>query len=283
MDVRESSPDPRDVRCGPSLDRWRARVRRRMLTTWGDRAPGSPMILLLTACSPPPYVDTADSVDSGDTGDSADTGAAGTTYDDVVFELVVADRTEGFDLDGDGATDNAIWSTGELFDPVLADGLAMSSLVSVFEVTGVDDLAEDDDVEVALRTAADPDGDAGDNGSGDESFDTSGVTTTPSGAALSGGEWYAVLVEGGLSLGTFTLPIVTPIAASGELSDAGEAGLVGFGVDVATLVGALDAAGQDGLGAALEVLADLDLDDDGTAETLSMAFVYTAAPCTLED
>jgi hypothetical protein len=59
--------------------------------------------------------------------------------------------------------------------------------------------------------------------------------------------------------------------------------MLGFGVDTALLIKALEAAGIDASTAeAFAELADMDLDGDGVDETVSMAFAFTAVGCGLE-
>jgi hypothetical protein len=66
----------------------------------------------------------------------------------------------------------------------------------------------------------------------------------------------------------------------GEAVALGQPGLVGIGVTTDALAYALGQEGFDqGLIDLIAGFADLDLDDDGTPETVSMAFTFDATAC----
>jgi hypothetical protein len=235
--------------------------------------------------------DTAADTDTdsdADTDTDTDTGLA-TTWNWDVQTLEVADRTEGYDLDGDGDDDNALWVLASVIDPVIAGLLTDAARVIVLQVSDLDDWTTDDEVHVGLFTGADTDGDPTDNYSGTETFDagagidTSGVALVTASSPLDGGRYEVVLLAGSIPLGDTTLETASPIHIGGKPAESLHRGSIGFGLSVDTLVTVGTAAGLDSdtLGQ-LSRIADLDTDGDGTDDAISCTFTLTAPSCAVE-
>jgi len=252
-------------------------------------------LLLLLACTPSPPADDTGSTDGGGSdGGGSDGGSDGggvtatATFDDVVTSLRVAGRTEGFDLDGDGSPDNALWVAGAALDPFLAGVLSGGGRVLVLQLSQVDDLQADTPAELALVSAQDSDGDPSDNASGSEVFqagaavDDQGIALVSTTVALSAGSYQAVLLGQSTTIGSVELSTGTPIHIAGTLSATSHSGRLGLGVPAAPLVVALTAAGYADVAKVISGIADLDTDLDGTDDAISAAFDFAAVPCGLE-
>ncbi|GDX80483.1 hypothetical protein LBMAG42_22940 [Deltaproteobacteria bacterium] len=229
-----------------------------------------------------------DTADSGDSADTGDTGPADMVVNYVITAYTVANRGEGFDLDGDGAVDNAVWPLGAVLDPLIAGQIATAQHVAIEQLSGVNDFSTDDAVRVGVVTAADPDGDGTNNASGTESFaggaavDVEGAVLVTTETALEGGAYTVSLATGSLPVGSYELEFATGLWIAAAPRAVGETGLIGFGVSVDALTIALEAEGTDaGIISTLVALADLDLDSDGEPDAVSMAFAFEAAPCFL--
>lgn len=229
-----------------------------------------------------------DSADTADSGDSGEPDPEGLVVNYVITAYTVANRGEGFDLDADGAVDNAVWPVGGVLDPLIAEQIATALHVAIGQVSGVDDFSNDDVVRVGVVTAEDPDGDGTNNTSGTEFFaggaavDAEGAVLVATETALVGGTYTVSLATGSLPVGSYELEFATGLWISAEPTLEGETGLIGFGVSIDALTLALEAEGTDAsVISALVALADLDLDGDGTPDAVSMAFAFEAAPCLL--
>ena len=227
----------------------------------------------------------ADTDTDTDTDTDADTDSI---YDHVLLDLTVAGRTEGFDLDGDGEGDNAIWVLGGVLDPVLAGLLDSATRVVVMQVADVGELAADPSAQLALVSAEDTDGDPSDNGAG-ETF-AAGASVDAAGRALVGveisltdGAYATTLLDGSFAVGTWEMEASTPLQISGAVTAGSHVGFLGLGMPVDALTAALEAAGQPEAAGGVAALADLDTDGDGEEDAVSMAFAFAASPCSLSN
>ncbi len=257
------------------------------------------LLLLLAGC---PVVDEntnpadtgadtgGDSAEDTDSGDTADTGGEeSATLNTVVTAFLTADRGEGFDLDGDGAVDNAIWPVGGMLDPMIAEALLAAQHVAIAQLSSVDDRTTDAAIRVGVFTAVDSDGDGTDNASGSESFDAgeqidaTGLALVATDTALTAGAYTVEVATGSLPVGAYTLELATGLHLTSTLNATGQSGMLGFGISITALEGALEAEGvSPEVVATIQALADLDLDGDGTADAVSMAFTFDAVFCELD-
>jgi hypothetical protein len=230
---------------------------------------------LLLACTAP------------DPGDSA-SAAPPVTGDFVATELTVAPADEAFDLDGDGAPDDAIVDLADAIDALVAARFATNVHVLLLQLADVNDWSDDAAVRVAMFPAVDADTDGSDNDSGDEVFDATGfvdaggIALDSDSAALSGGAYTTVLTTDTFQVGSIVFAVATGVHLAGS-GDAGtQSGVAGIGVTKDAITSALTAEAVDpSVITLLTDLADLDLDGDGTPETVSMAFRYDATVCTI--
>lgn len=133
----------------------------------------------------------------------------------------------------------------------------------------------------------DTDGDPSDNLSGTEVFDA-GLQVDANGDAFVAGTTTllasAYQVELGVDpiiLGPFTFDSTSELRFEGTVTASANDGLLGMAIRTDALVAALNAAGQTQLATSISGLSDLDLDQDGTNESISAAFTYTSVPCGL--
>lgn len=235
------------------------------------------MLLLLAACSPP---DTAAPVDADDVPPVAH----------VVTAVAVAEAEEGADLDGDGTVDNALAPLGGVLDPIVAERLLTNVHVVVLQWGDVDDWTSDASVRVGLLSAVDTDTDGSDNASGVEALDAHGYldangrATIAGSGALAAGRATAEVPADTFQVGTITFAVATAVHVDATPTAEHSVGTLAFGVAVDALASALTAEGvDDSLIGLIGNLADLDLDGDGTAEAVSMAFSFDATVCGLVD
>jgi len=258
-----------------------------------DMRPIFPFLLLAAACKPPIDLDDSGPPDTG----TDDTGTTPTvpeaTYAYVISELLVAPADEGFDLDQDGSPDNALSAVDRIVDPLLQALMADTPRVQVIVLDALADFQNDPSVHVSVFGADDQDGDhsALDNFSGEEIFEAAGSVdeeghpTSWEDVPLEDGLYMAVFTDvrsvdlGGLQLGGDT-PLVV---GSNEVDATSQNGLLGFGVGASALVDFAESVGMDpDTAAGLAALADLDLDQDGTDETVSVALRFGAVTCGLD-
>jgi hypothetical protein len=239
---------------------------------------------------------TAATDDTGDTARPIDTDEADTdtdTSDDVapvdhaILTLTIAGRGEGFDLDGDGAVDNAGWVLASVIDPLFETLLASAARVLVVQVADAESLVDDPAVWVALLTVDDTDGDPSDNAAAGETYtatpavDESGRALVGVDSALVGGSYQAQLLNQTIEIGELSLETATPVLLAGDVTATQHTGLLGFGVDIVLLSTALTTAGYSDAATSLAGLADLDMDADGTDDAISFAFSFDAVACTV--
>ena len=253
------------------------------------------LLLLLAACSGGPQKPDRDSVgpdSDADTDTDTDTDAdadPGETANWAITRFEVGGRNDGFDLDGDGDTENALWVTGALLDPLIATGMDNAQRLTALQLAGIQDWQEDDALQLGLLLVSDTDGDPSDNGSGTEIFDA-GAQIDAQGQALvsyptslSGGSYELSFATSTLVIGGLDIDTSTDVFIAGTPTSSTHVGRIGFGVEATTLITALSAVGaSEELIRVLSGLADLDMDQDGTPETISSAFAYEGQSCGVE-
>lgn len=205
------------------------------------------------------------------------------SYVATAFEV---SEDDAFDLDDDGAPDNALSSLGVILNNLIAERLAGNVHVVVVQLDGVNDWTDDEVIEVGIFPAVDEDNDGTDNTSGAEVFDgtgfvdTGGLALEHSPGAIRGGTYEAWVDASSFQVGSFVFDVATGVYVRGLADASAQTGLVGIGVTTDALAYALAQEGFDqGLIDLLAGLADLDLNDDGTPETVSMAFTFDATAC----
>lgn len=229
--------------------------------------------------------DSGDSVDSGDSGESA---VAPITANYVLISFTVANRGEGFDLDGDSEIDNALWPLGSVLDPLIVEAQAVAQHVAIAQASDIDSFSADNSIRVGLLTVVDEDGDGSDNGSGTESFDggalvdANGVVVIGTETPLTSGAYQVELATGTLPVGSYEFELATGLFIDAALDAGSQSGMLGFGISIEALELALVAEDVSAeVIAAMTALADLDLDGDGVADAVSMAFTFEAVICTV--
>ncbi len=239
----------------------------------------------------------ADTQETGETGETADTVDTQESDPPVepqtmnwgVTSLNVAGRQEGFDLDADGDTDNALWALGALIDPALEEAMLASARISVIQLQDVEDLAEDAEIEVGFFTGADLDNNDSDNTSGTEVYeggsaiDEQGMARVHNPSAISGGVYTVELATNVWEIGDDTISLATGLHIAAEPGELEQRGLIGFGIATDALVAGLTALGVDPEQAAqAAALADLDTDGDGAEDAISVILSFLAYRCEVE-
>lgn len=190
----------------------------------------------------------------------------------------VAPIAASFDLDGDGARDNALAPFARLIDPLLAGILADAAAGLVIQVAtiGPADAAVEGALSLLPTTAGD-----GTCPVAGALVDADGLAHAGVPIALSEGAYEAIWLDQALVIGGRTLSTATALHVRGAVSADGQSGAIGFGVRADALVAALDATGNGELGAALAQAADLDTDGDGVDDAISAALTWSAPGCAL--
>lgn len=247
-------------------------------------------VLLLAGCASTPKKPAGSDTDLADTDVAAVDTNDVAPANQVLTVFHVSPRDEGADFNGDGAADNAIWPLASALDGVLAQRLAGNVHVLVEQLGDVDDWSDDASVTVALFPAVDLDNNGADNTSGAEAFDAEGfvdadgVALAQAPGVLVGGRYTATLPPGDFQVGSIVFAVATNIVLSGQVTASGQTGRVSLGVTKPAIESALTAENLDsGTIALLTGLADLDLDQDGTLDAVSMSFDFEATACGLVD
>jgi hypothetical protein len=235
--------------------------------------------------------------DEADT-DTSDTDAAGPVdtgaprpadqvWNHVVQTMVALPSGQGFDLDGDGDVDNVLGGFAAAINPLIADNYGTTPDVAIVQTWGV--LDGDAQADIGLFTARDTDFDLTDNFSGAETFEAS-VGLGPTGRALihatttmdGAGNYATALAAGQIALGPLVLPISIPVTIVGTSLETGHGGQLGGAVPTSALTNLLNQVGLGFLAGALGALADIDSDGNGTPDSISVAFSFTAVPCAVQ-
>ncbi|MEL6345933.1 MAG: hypothetical protein AAFV53_22670 [Myxococcota bacterium] len=225
--------------------------------------------------------------DGEDTG-GVDIPADAMIANHVIDSLEVGGRDDGFDLDGDGDVDNALYIAGALLDPVLIQALNEAPVLLVLQCAELNDWQDDAAFDLGLLTARDTDGDSSDNFSGTETFNADGMVDDDGAAllattlALESGRYEGTLLSDTLTIGSFELSLATPIHLAGAPSEAAHDAVLGMGINTAALIAVLETAGYGDAAALLSGLSDLDTDEDGVNDAISAAFLASAVSCQLQ-
>jgi hypothetical protein len=225
--------------------------------------------------------------------DAADTDVAVDVVDvppanQVLTVFHVGAEGEGVDFSGDGVPDNALAPLGLAVDAILAERLTSNVHVLVEQLGDVDDWSNDASIHVDLFPAVDLDDDGTDNTSGEEAFDATGFVDA-AGVALAGadgaivdGHYVVTIPADTFQVGSIVFDVATDIALEGDVTAAGQSGRVSLAVTTDAIESALTAESIDATVIGLITgLADLDLDEDGTLESVSMSFTFEASACAL--
>jgi len=226
----------------------------------------------------------ADTDADADTDSDADTDAG--TYNHVVATLELADGTTGFDLDGDGDIDNIMGSIGVLVNPIVSAALADAAYVLVIQGASIETW-NDWDARFGVFTGTDQDEDPSDNFSGSEVF-AGGASVGADGLALVYAE--TALAAGGYDFSMGATPVVIgsfeieapALHLKGTISEASNDGMIGVPLPTVAFQEALTAAGYASIASQVARMSDLDMDHDGTNESVSSAWLYTSVPCVVE-
>lgn len=220
-----------------------------------------------------------------------DTGGA-RPLDQIWFHVVstvsLQPSSQGFDLDGDGTADNKLGDLASLINPMIQSSFGTVPEVAIVQTWGVND--GDVVVDIGIVTGRDLDGNVLDNFSGTELFSpTSGFG--PTGRALlrspttldAFGGYLTTLPVGPIQLGPFALTTATGSVFQGFTSDASHTGTFGTAVSVTELQTVLSSFGVSaGLTGLVAALADIDSDSNGSLDSVSMSFAFTAVPCAIQ-
>lgn len=246
-----------------------------------------------TETDPPAETDSPPATETDtptDTDAPIDTGAPrppDQVWNHVVQTMVALPAAQGFDLDGDGDIDNVLGGFAAAINPLITDNYGTTPEVAIVQTWGV--LDGDDQADIGLFTGRDTDFDLSDNFSGAETFDAS-IGLGPTGRALihatttvdGAGNYATALPAGQIALGPVVLPISIPVAIVGTTLASGHGGQLGGAVPTSALTNLLNQVGLGFLSGALGALADIDSDGNGTPDSISVAFSFTAVPCSVQ-
>lgn len=236
--------------------------------------------------------DTPETTESGETGTTpVDTGGA-RPLDQIWFHVVntvsLQASSQGFDLDGDGTVDNKLGDLASLINPLIQSSFGTVPEVAIVQTWGVND--GDVVVDIGIITGRDLDGDVLDNFSGAEMFSPE-AGFGPTGRALlrapttvdAFGGYLTTLPVGPIQLGPFALTTATGSVFQGFTTESAHTGTFGTAVAVTELQTVLSSFGVSaGLTGLVAALADIDSDGNGSMDSVSMSFAFTAVPCAIQ-
>ncbi len=223
--------------------------------------------------------------------------SGGQTATWVVSGLGASD--EGLDLDGDGSPDNALSTLLALaanfgqeidIDAVLADAVSNGDTVTLLELWNLDSLEKDAFIEIGMISGQDTDADASDNFSGSEQFeygpglDDDGHPSARTAASLANGRFDVTFTGQEQTIGGIVLPEDGVVRAIGTVSEPQVNGVFGVALPVAEFLDLVETATGQAvpflLQLAISNAADIDLDGNGSADALSMAFDFESVRAT---
>jgi hypothetical protein len=254
--------------------------------------------------------DDSDAVGGADTDAGGDTGASDTGDEDTgggtqpnapaldldAWHHVLSDARllpsgQGVDIDGDGTPDNALGGIAGQLNNLgggggITDAIAGGGTFVIFQSWGVRDC--DDAVRVGLLQAADSDTDPDDNFTTKETYLVSeglgadGKAALGTDTTLDSAGGYRAEIEGfPLDLGFLQIPVSSPWVIEATVTEGKHEGRIGTAIAVQEII---DLINDNGLGFVLNFfdprdLADVDLDDDDSNESISLVLGFEAVPC----
>jgi len=151
------------------------------------------------------------------------------------------------------------------------------------QISGADDLMDDPEVLLG-RFAGRPTGETDSGGlvvvDGGVSVDEDGVARALSDATLAGGVYSAVLADGTLTIGDYTLESAVGVPVAGGADLGYTTGMLGLAIPLQSLLDLAASLGVDTSSLdALAALSDIDTDGDGVPDAVSAAFLYEGPGC----
>lgn len=233
--------------------------------------------LLLTACGATPAPLDSDT-DAGGGGDDTDVVSA--NFHHGVVRLRILKSEQAMDLDGDGDEENVLGTPGQKLNAGIETALGNATQGWVLQLWGVSG-PTDDDVEIGMFEAERVSADGGVNGIPQAravagSLTADGKAGRAEASALAAGEFSVVLTNPRFSAGPIVFEALNGLHVVGDANAAGSSGAIGIAADVAALASALRAEDQAEVADGVEAAADIDLDEDGTPEGVSIVLGFEA-------
>lgn len=205
----------------------------------------------------------------------------------VMNDIGLLPSDEGLDLNGDGSPDNALGLLSNLLPSGNAGGFLAQAEEQLILQTWWNRGAEAQ-AAVAVVRGSDRDGGLADGWEG-LTFVVEGQLLPNGRAEVSAvvspdeaGRYEADLPASPIDLGFIQLPTALPWRVEAQSSEDRHEGVLGTGVAVTELQRILAANQLGFLNGQVAQLADLDLDDDGTPDAISLAVSFSAVPCEVE-
>ncbi len=222
----------------------------------------------------------------GDTGSGGGGGGPVESWDHALGELTLLGSGQGFDLDGDGQIDNALGGFARYLGGALSGLVQNAGTVGIIQTWGVND--GNNRVQIGIVSGTDTDNDPSDNFSGSESFDVSsgllpnGRAEIVAATALDPANTFeARIAAGSFTIAGFTLPTSTDVFISGTVTKDAIDGQIGTAIPTQVITDLLDQNGLGFLTGLVDGAADVDVDGDGTDDSISLAVAFKGVPCTI--
>lgn len=238
---------------------------------------------------------------------------SGQTMNWVISSVDLAPAGQGFDMDGDGDVDNNAAQLVGLVDSLPGTDVGelrrllrtqfeeerAAAVLPVIRMWGIDSYSNDNCVFVGLMNGVDCDDDVSNNFSGTEPYDVERTTAAdgnpflraPTSFDANGN--YVFVIDGNASVGAplpvdldiarIQLPGDIPLGFMGQASPTANDGIMAFAIPVQRIINMLDSQlpipVPAGVATAIGNLADLDVNGDGTDESISTQLAFTSVPC----
>lgn len=230
----------------------------------------------------------------GDTGGGTQPNAPALDLDawhHVLSDARLLPSGQGVDIDGDGTPDNALGGIAGQLNGLgggggITDAIAGGDTFVIFQTWGVRDA--DTAVRVGLIQGEDSDTNPDDNFTTKETYlvadgiGSDGQASLGTDATLDASGAYRAEIEGfPLDLGFIQIPVSSPWVIEATVTEGKHEGRIGTAIAVQEII---DLINDNGLGFVLAFFdprdfADVDLDDDGTDESISLVLGFEAVPC----